>query len=145
MIENLLLSFLRSLKTVMRRPYSCLEFNRRLSRIYASLSSFLLACALPQEEQLPLQTPFHTWSWTRKRGFATQMHWSNTDMLMENGSLQLRSLSFIHLLCVLLIHTRSCLWFHKHTHGKGSLHIQLLPVPRKTAQFICGTCLKRSS
>jgi len=90
---------------------------------------FLLACALPQEGQLPLQTPFQTWSWTRKWGFATQTHWSTTDTLMENGSIQL---------CFWL-------WCHKHIHGKGSLHAHLLPVPCKTVQFTYTAYLLKST
>jgi hypothetical protein len=69
-----------------------------------------MSCAVTEEGQLPLLTLFQTWSWTGKRGFATQTRWSATNTLVENGSLE----------------SRFHLWRQKQARGKGLLQAVLL-------------------
>ena len=63
--------------------WSALRSGRDVGQIYVSS---LISCTVMQGRQLPLQTSFQNWRWQRKRVLSTQLRWSATKALAENGT-----------------------------------------------------------
>jgi hypothetical protein len=138
-------------------PRSCLNWVWDVCTIYAAFYSSLISCAVTQEGQLPLRTPFQNWNWTTKRGVVFRslkrhkhacVKWFPSVALLFVAP-QTRSWKMVRFsrapICGATntivktgsLQSRSYLWRHKHACGKGPLILLREIIAENCKKHIC--------